>query len=369
MAIAGALERKVWVKTKGSELYPNLYVVICAPPGIGKTEVTWRVRALWADMEEHHVADSSLTKAALIDRLAEATRRVVRTFDPTPVHTFNSLLIASNELGVLLPAYENEFMNTLTDLYDGKGYSESRRTRDLKIKVDRPNLNIFAGCTPGYLRETLPPGAWDQGFLSRVIIVYSGEQPLTSLFTEREDDSKVMKVLLDRLEQIGELFGKFSFTTEAKEFMDSWYLGGQPPKPTHPRLAHYNTRRAAHLLKLAMVASVSISDKLIIEIEHLHRALDWMVEAEEFMPDIFKSMKTGGDGQTIEDLYHHLYTLYMKGGKKPIQEARLIMFLQERTPSHNIVRILEIMERAKMIGKKAEKGLGICFVPLNPPRD
>lgn len=363
MTVAGALERKVWVRTKGSNLYPNLYALLVAPPGVGKTEVVWRVRDMWDSLEEHHVANSSVTKAALIDQLADAERRVVRPQDDPPVFSFNSLLVASNELGVLIPSYENEFMNTLTDLYDGKNYSESRRTQKIKIQIKAPNLNLVAACTPGYLRETLPPGAWDQGFLSRVLLIYSGEQELRSLFDEEELNEEMDKALKARLAELGDLFGRFTFARDAAEFIDKWHLGGQEPKPDHPRLAHYCTRRTAHLLKLSMVAAASAGSHPRITKEHIMRALDWMVEAEFYMADIFKSMTSGGDGQLIEDTWHHLYTLYMKGGKEPIGQHRLVHFLQERTPAHNIVRVLEIMERSKMIEKRLVPKLGDAYIP------
>lgn len=367
LAIAGALERKVWVKTMGSPLYPNLYVVLVAPPGVGKTELTWRVRDLWDGLDGHYVANSSVTKASLIDNLVEANRRVIQPQQDPPVFQFNSLLVSSNELGVLIPAYENSFMNTLTDLYDGKSYSESRRTKDLRIKIDRPNLNILAACTPAYLRETLPPGAWDQGFLSRVLLIYSGEQQLTSLFAEQTLDMEMSDELKEHLCSIGERVGQIKFTREAARYIDSWHLGGQAPRPDHPRLQHYNTRRTSHLLKLSMVMCMSASAKAVIEKEHIQRALDFMIEAEFYMADIFKAMTSGGDSKIIEDTYHHLYSLYMAGGKTPIGQHRLVAFLQERTPAHNIVRILEVMEKSKMIEPILQKGVGQAYRPVRRP--
>lgn len=363
VTVAGALERKVWVRTKGSELYPNLYAVLVAPPGVGKTEVVWRARSMWESLEEHHIAGSSVTKASLIDSLNEAERRIVRPDQNPPVFSFNSLQIASNELGVLLPSYDNEFMNVLTDLYDGKNYSERRRTAKINIQIKHPNLTILAGCTPGYLRETLPPGAWDQGFLSRVLLIYSGETELRSLFDEEETNTELDHALKSRLAEISELMGRFVFTKDAAQFIDAWHLGGQEPRPDHPRLAHYCTRRTAHLLKLSMIASAASRLDLRITIEDIQRALDWLIEAEFYMADIFKSMTSGGDSQLIEDTWHHLYTLYMKD-KKPIGEHRMVHFLQERTPTHNIVRVLEIMERSKMIQKTLAPGVGTAYVPV-----
>lgn len=366
MTISGALERKVWVRTKGSRLFPNMYVFLVANPGVGKTDLTWRVREMWEEqLKDHYVASTSVTKAALIDELAAAERKVVRMLEVPPVVTFNSLLLSVDELGVLLPAYDTEFLNTLTHLYDCRVYTETRRTSIVKeVKIKDPHLTFLAACTPGFLRETLPPSAWDQGFLSRVIFIYSGEGKPKSLFTEIKENEKLEKVLLSRLEVISRLYGKFTFTSEAKEFIDYWHMNGQLPKPEHPRLSHYNIRRTAHLLKLSQIISVSVSDRLVIEKAHAQQALDWLVDAEFYMGDIFKAMRTGGDSQIIEETYHHIYTLYMKD-RKPVAENRIILFLQMRTPAHNIVRIIEIMERAKMIRQSIEKGVGLSYTPLS----
>lgn len=360
--IAGAIERKGWVHTLGSNLYPNLYVTLVAPPGVGKTEVTWRARDMWNSLEEHCIAASSVTKASLIDELQDAKRRIMDLGAAEPIINFNSLIICSNELGVLIPAYENELMNTLTDLYDCKTYSERRRTKDLNIKIENPQLNFLAACTPSYLMGVLPEGAWDQGFLSRMILIYSGEQQLRNLFTVAEADKDFDKQLKEDLGVIGERLGKFEFTEEAAIFVNNWHMSGGTPKPDHPKLHHYCTRRTAHLLKLSMVASASQSDERIITREHIERALDWLVEAEVYMPDIFKAMTSGGDARVIEDTWHYLYTLYLKEGKKPIAENRLVMFLQERTPVHNITQIIDIMERAGFM-KKSLATTGNVYTP------
>lgn len=364
VTIAGALERKIWVRTKGTELYPNLYVVLAAPPGIGKTEIIGEVREMWSELKTHHIAHSSVTKASLIDSLAASERNIVRPAEIPPVVTFNSLLVGSNELGVLIPSYDMEFMSTLTDLYDGKGYGEARRTNKINISIPKPNISIIAGCTPGYLRESLPMGAWDQGFLSRVIIVYSGETERRSFFEETHHNIEAIKRLQEQLKEFANLYGKLSFTPDAAKLIDTWQMGSREPLPEHPRLAHYNTRRPAHLLKLSMIAAVATGSYKVIDTQHVQLAMDWLFDVEYYMPEIFKAMATGGDSKVIEDTFHHLYTLYMREGQKPIGEHRLVHFLQEHTPSHNIMRILDVMERSRMIEKRLEKGLGVAYVPV-----
>lgn len=360
-AIAGALERKVWVRTLGSNLYPNVYVVLVAPPGVGKTEVTWRVRKFWESLEDHCIAATSVTKASLIDELADANRRWITGSPHNPVEHFNSLLLCINELGVLLPAYENEFMNTLTDLWDCKHYSERRRTSKIEIDIDKPQLNLFAACTPSYLMSTLPEGAWDQGFLSRTMLIYSGERQLRSLFSESTENKELEKALMDQMASIANLYGEIKFSEEAARLIDNFHLTDGEPKPDHPKLLSYNIRRTVHLLKLCIVASVSKSDDKIVYAEDFHRAFDWLLEAERHMPDIFKAMSQGGAGKVMEEAWYYVFTTHAKE-QKPVLKHRLIQFLQERVPVHNIETTIKMLEQGKMIEPRLTEA-GAAFIP------
>src|SRR5215207_10197519 len=69
-AVAGALEQRVWVNPFGPKpVYPNMYIVLVGPPGVGKTVLTNEVEALWNDVPELHVAPHSLSKASMIDKM------------------------------------------------------------------------------------------------------------------------------------------------------------------------------------------------------------------------------------------------------------------------------------------------------------
>ena len=50
--VAAALERKVWVRTMGSDLYPNLYTFLVGPPGVGKgVAIAAGERLKWTDVD------------------------------------------------------------------------------------------------------------------------------------------------------------------------------------------------------------------------------------------------------------------------------------------------------------------------------
>lgn len=369
MAIAGALERRVWVRIRKRNLYPNLYVFFVAPPAVGKGQAMFWLQKLWEGLEDQYVASTNITKAALIDELAEAIRRHPLPNEFPPYYEYNSLKVFSDELGSLLPTYDNAFMNILVALYDNGSFSEKIRSRENRINIPRSNLNMIAACQPAYLSEFLPVGAWDQGFMSRVIMIYSGEQEKREIFTDDEHESEggLVDPLLPRLKEIGELYGKFEIEPDAQELLRAWYMGGEQPMPDHPRLTNYCGRRLLHLLKLTMVCAVSAGRGLLITKADAERGLELLTEAEFFMPDVFKAMNSGGDGQLIEEAFHYIYTMWIRNQKKPVQEHRLAHFLQERTPAHNVVKIIDVMERSKIIKKEFTSG-GTCYVPTNPPK-
>jgi hypothetical protein len=366
--IGAVCERKVWLTTAKGKLYANQYILLVGGAGIGKSLATSIVHDMLNEVRTPetplHIAPTSVTKASLIDSLADAERRIIRPMESPAVVSFNSLAIVPNEFGVFLPSWEGDFMSTLTDLWDCKHYSETRRTAKINISIPNPQLNMFSATTPAYLTTLLPEGAWEQGFMSRMLVVYSGEIIHTDLFQYDvlEGANADYQDLLADLRDMYSTFGEFIVSDEAKLAINEWSRAGGPPIPDHPKLMSYNARRAAHLLKLCMVAAMASDSARIVSLDHFAEALDWLVQLERYMPDVFKSMKAGGDGRAIEECWHYTMQIFMKN-KEPVPEHRIVHFLQERVPVHNIGRILEVMERAKLLEKKYTATGGTGYVP------
>lgn len=344
------MERRLWTRVYGTNLYPNLFVFLVGPPGAGKTfPIKEAARPLWKSVPDFAVAPTSMSSASLSDELNAAKRRIVRPAATPPYIEFNSVMIALNELSVMFPAYDGELMNRFTDLYDCDVYEETRRAKNINIRIPNSQVNLIAATTPSYLNEMMPAGAWDQGFISRVIMIFSAEKLAKPLFENKSKDMALFKALSDDLKLIEKMFGEFMWEAQAQAAVEAWAMQGGPPAPSHPRLAHYNSRRNAHILKLSMVASISRRDSgRTVTLRDFQTALDWLIEAEYYMPDIFKSMATGGDSAAMDDCFHYLFDVYTKE-RKPIPEHRIIHFLSQRIPAHSVMRVYEMMLRSNMI--------------------
>lgn len=360
--LSAVMEQKVWVRTKGSNLYPNTYIILVGPPGVGKSAILSHSERMLRAIPDLFVAPSSLTTASMIDTLGLSSRKIIRINQVPNYVQFNSVQVVASELGVFLPAYDATFMNTLQKLYDREPYEERRRTGKVNhVKLDSPNLTILGGTTPSYLNSFLPEGAWDQGFTSRTIFVYSGEPVYTPIFSEEGEFDLLERLYVDLLydlKLISAEFGKMSWTKDAAREITQWDIGKLQPIPEHGKLTHYNSRRLAHCIKLCMIAAISRSDSMEITLEDFRTAQDWLLQAEAIIPDIFKSMGVSGDARAIEDTWFFVYQLYQKD-QKPVGEHRIVSFLKDRVPSHSIQKIIEIMVRSQILKQEYVGGLSL----------
>ena len=361
--ISAALERKVWNLTRGSRRYPNIYVILCGPAGVGKTEVTWRARDFIRGLKTHFVSPSSITSAGLADKLKEANRAVVRENEIPATVLFNSLYVVSNEMAVLLPAYDSEFMHILTDLWDCKSFEQKRRHMKEEISLQNPQLSLLAATTPQWVMTTLPEAAWDQGFTSRTIFVFSGESQVVDLFDVPEENETFGLDLQARLMTIGQLYGEVHWSEGAREVIRRWQHSGMQPAPEHPRLFAYLARRLEHAVKISTCVMISETSALEMKAEHVQRAIDLLVEAEAAMPEIFKLSGGTTHSRIIEDTYHYIARVFLKENKRPVAATRVYAFVGQRVPAYNVLRVLEVMEKSGTIRKMLET-YGDAYIPM-----
>lgn len=286
-----------------------------------------------------------MSMASMVDALVDSKRTIVRV--PDPAIEYNSMFITADELSAFMHKFDDEIIGGLTTFYDVTvPYRQKRRGNDIDIKIARPQLSILSGTTPSNLMKFMPDNAWDQGFTSRVIMVFSDERPMNEDFFAISTRAMPEDMKHD-LAIINQLGGRFEASTQYRDLVNEWRRQGQPPTPTHPKLLHYNTRRLAHLLKLSMVSAVDRGNVLLLTRDDFNRALNWMVEAEFLMPEIFKAGGVGADSKAMEEIYN--YILMEDKANKGLPEHRVVNFAREKVPAHSVMRVLEVMERSQMI--------------------
>lgn len=348
-AVAATLERKVWTRTF-ADVYPNLYVFLVGPAGSGKGVSYTPVVKMIEQWEFNRIAPTRVSIQSLMDALAKSHHRIVIPRQKDFVE-YHSLKIFVPELSVFFHTYENQFAANLTDIWDGtQKYEEHKRTNGKQLTIVNPILNILACDTPQHLQRLLPDGAWTEGLMSRVIMVYSeAPQKKRSMFEKLENNVELEQDVAHDLRQIDMLCGPMEMTPEAQMAFDKWDLeDGQAPKPTHPKLESYCERRPHQLVKLSMIASASRGASMKITEDDFYLALSWLVEIEENLPLAFTRMAYSQDRATMDET---LFFVIRQFGKTnaPIPRHAILSFLSGRAPHNAVNRILELMETSNML--------------------
>ena len=246
------------------------------------------------------------------------------------------MTIMVGEFGTFMSKYENDLIAQLTDFYDVTPYGQWRRGERLRIKIDRPILNMIIGSTPDNLMQFMPEGAWGQGFTSRIMFIYSKDKGFVDDFAARDPLSSV--ALVRDLDIIKGLVGRFKVTQAYADCVGNWRKLNEEPRPTHPRLLHYLSRRKTHLYRLSMIAAIDRSNTLILERADFNTAMGWLIEAEKAMPEIFASPSGESDTGAMEEIHHYVMD-YNISKEKAMSEHKLIDFAREaragaRCPAH-----------------------------------
>lgn len=349
--VSAALERKCWTSASGGAFYPNLYTVLVGGPGCGKSQSISVTRFLWSHVKDLAIAPDSVTRASLMQDLAKSIRTV--TMPDGKVRIFSALAIACREFNTLFPNYDRDFCAAINDLFDNPPEYRQTRIYSGNTSIQAPTLTFLAAVTPDTLGDTLPEPAWGSGFTARLMLIYASEKTEVDFFAERDEDENLMyRPLIPGLQKIFDLRGPFKWTEEAKDAVRKWDAEDLAPVPEHSRLRHYLTRRRSHTIKLAMISAASARCELTVHASDFYRAKGWILDAETRMPDIFRSMGQKSDAQLIKDLHFNLYQMWAsvaREKRRPIPEAKIYQFLQERVPSERIEKIIEIAERTGCI--------------------
>jgi hypothetical protein len=340
--VAGALERRVWVRALPQPTFANLYVLLVASPGIGKGVID-EITHVWKRAKKLHLAPDSVTSASLLDALLDARRLIVK--DGVPEFEYHSLIVPSEEFGVLVPAHDLEFLSRLNRIFTNPEELRVRRKYiKEEIRIVQPQLTILAGTQPGYLASLLPEEAWSMGFTQRILFIHASKGEHKTLFAHEERSAESIGACM---RQLADMKGEVRFAPVAAKRIGEWHNAGGPPRPSHVRLTHYLNRRTQFMLKLMLVSCASRLDGgEVIEFDY-ERALTWLLAAEHHMPDVFLEMAGKSDANVLSDLSYWGWTVYTRT-KSPIHESRIHAFLSTRVPSEKVPHIFALAIRSAL---------------------
>lgn len=351
-AISGLAQRRIWCDIGKGALFPNQFILLVSPPGVGKSVVLKMVEQLWSLNRDIYIGDETTTIPGLLDYMQDCQSPA--SYGGVTVQT-HPISVACREYGTYMKSYDLSALNLLNDFWDcPKAFSEMTRGGG-KNTLDFPVMNLVSGTQPSYLNNVLPEEAWSLGFCSRLILVYDWR--IKQLRTRErlslpKFNPEKYKPAVDAL---CKWQGQLKLSPDALDYFDSWIVDeGMKPVPMHPRLASYVARRPVHWLKVAMCFALASGSTQISKL-HLEQAKQALVEIEELMPEIFRDMSKQSDKDVLDEIRMAIARLAMREAQIP--ERKLIQLLTTKIAAHRVGYFLDTMESAGYITEcEAPKG-------------
>lgn len=359
-SVAAALQRKCWLDWKLERIFPNMYIVLCGPPGCRKG-TAMRPARYFLDQLGIPLAVEATTREALIRKLSNCT-----VSDPelealgfTSMHS--SLTIFSEELTVFLGMNNWQLMSDLNNWFDASDkwtYETVGRGEDTVIGVW---VNLLGATTPDFLETALPQDAIGGGLTSRIIFVFGDRKSrLVSnpVITEKEEMLK--DVLLEDLDRIQMLKGAFTFTRGYFNLYDRWYSEHNKVPPfTDRNFLGYNDRKALHLRKLSMIVCASRSSEKILTEEDFSVALAILNETEQYMHFSFSGRGRSSQAWLIEQILRRIISF-----KAVNMQALYSEYYKDATKEEidGIIRHLCAMGRARLLYNSETREQVVEFV-------
>jgi len=341
-AIASTLERNVYLDRKYFRIFPNMYIIfVAAAAKCHKSTAIRQAQKILSSLPEPpRMFADRITPERLISFLAEGTE----IHGNTEVKFKSTGTVHASELFVFFgkTSVEAGIVKYMTDLYD----CPDKWKYDTKTAgTDELNdicVNFLGASTAAWLRQAIPVEAVGGGFLSRTVFVYQEEPKRLVPFPEDdapEEYEVVEQRLIDDLAQIRNLRGKFTFSSEAKEWYREWYKHESVMQDEFHETDFYS-RWVDMILKLGMIISVSESNDLVVEQRHLEVAHKMLDEVRENMHGVVDAMTTSDSEVDTSKILGFI----KRRGR--ISHRQLMQYSSRYIKADGLKRVVETLEEA-----------------------
>ena len=308
--ICGAIRRNVYFEQGYYRVFPNLYSILVAPPGVCKKSTAANIGVdLLQEIPGVNIIREKATPESLVKALSDSM--VVRsvTSDGLQMEASATAYIFAPELAVFLgrETYNEGLIGILTTLFDCHNKWESMTIARGKSMLHNIHLCMLGATTPDLMNRVIPQSAFGGGFLSRIIFAVKDKTPRCVPFPKLRDQLQ-KEQLLSKLLSISDRHGQVVQSGEAEEWAIDWY--GKHHKRLQAQddlaLSGYLERKQDHMIKLCIVLLLSAGEELIITPAVYEQALFILNHTEKTMPDAFVSIQTTDIGKDHERILKFL---------------------------------------------------------------
>jgi hypothetical protein len=285
--MSACVAHNVKIPRAGYKISPNLYIVLIAEPGVGKSFALNLVKRLLGLSKTAKMAPSSVTLEALYGFLASEKDGCMITRGKEKL---SPLLIAANEIITFLGTDPNRMIEFLTDIWDATEFKVVTKNKGSNI-IENPCLTFLGCMTNGKMNTQMMEMFLNGGFSRRCIFVEGSipSKPVPFLTFSQAQEAALQRCVL-KLQEVSKIQGVFTWGADALEFYEEWYKKAHAIMLKHmgsPLGQYYSTLREL-IIKVAMLFAVD-EGRLILRAADLEQADNVLQQTVASSSNVFAS--------------------------------------------------------------------------------
>jgi hypothetical protein len=298
-AISAVLKNNVWFDRGPFLLYPNQYIVLVGPPGVGKGLAMKLAHAYVQEPPSktplaNYITDK-ITAPKLVDLITTGWTRLHFNNGSWMQSKDSACILKAAELRTLLHSSGDFMMELLCDTWDRDKYTYNTKNKG-SYTISGMCVSLTGACTEAFIRDINKNGgsAVNGGFTARTIFVFATHKSKSLPFSKKFDPC-FENMLHNDLKEISRLNGEFKLDAEARVIFEQKYheVDASVNDTDSDVIKHFKARQANHIIKVAMTLSAARSDNLIIDKFHLNTAITLVDGVLKTLDDCF-----GGVGES-----------------------------------------------------------------------
>lgn len=368
-AVGAMLGRQFYFPFGDQRVYPNMYVMLIGNPGTRKsTAIKGVARVLRSAGYDSFAAEKTTKEKFLLDlegaedevglRSAygkapagrnSPARDVLATLDlddgsETHDGIPREVFVTADEFNEFVGTGNLDFLSMLGALWDWDSETTTYKHRfknSKSISIYQPTISILGGNTHAGFQAAFPEAAIGQGFLSRLVLVYSEPSGRKITFPQKPDE-RIAVALMEKLNVIREkVKGEATRSQQASTALDSIYRTWADLEDS--RFKSYSTRRFTHLLKLCLVVC-AMRGSVRIDIQDVLLANSVLHFTENAMPKAL-----GEYGRSRNSIATHNLMTALYETKKPLTIEELYKVVQRDLEKRD--QISDLLKNLQEAGK------------------
>lgn len=295
--LSSVIRRNIVIPRVMYYTYPNLFVILVAGSAKCRKSVALGLgEGILRSVENPPMIFSQkITPEALIGSLQECIDKETKV---------SYGLILASELSVFLgaDAIKSGMIPILTDLYDSKDHWEYKTRMRGRETLPKVTISMLGASTMDWIKTSIPIEAIGGGFTSRVIFIFEDAPSKLILFSDGKiDNIELRRDLVHDLNEISKLKGSITFTKEAKDLSLEWYEQ-ESVQIRDPKVDGYFGRKHDTMFKVATILCVAEKDSLIVEKQHIERALKMLEKNEKLLTPTLEAVASSVGGENTNKI-------------------------------------------------------------------